>query len=101
MYTEKVTIDMADIFMILLDFEYNQPSTSVTMYRFENLVEHVVRPLVMQGKSSITLEDFTLYVGALASLIWSNRQHFDEHPPLTLSVKQNTNGSFSSHIEYL
>jgi hypothetical protein len=93
---KKVTIDMADILIILIDFNYSHLETRTTMYRFEHLVEEVVRPKV---KSSISLEDFTLYVGAISSLLWSNRIEYYNNTPLALTVQQHENGCFSSRVE--
>jgi len=98
MYTKEVTIDMADIFMVLMDYQYNHPDTTVTMYKFEHLVQQVVRPQVDQ---CITLADFTLYVGAIATLLWTNRDEWYNNTPLALTVKQHKNGCFSSKLLYI
>jgi hypothetical protein len=55
-----------------------------------------VRP---QFPPSVSLEDFTTYIGALSSLIWVNRhEYWTNNMPKSISVRQKTNGSFKSVI---
>jgi hypothetical protein len=97
-YGKRVTVDMADIITVLMEYKYTNDYVKHTMYRFEHLVEQIVRPRVRS--SDISLQDFTLYVGAIASLLWTNRDDYYKNTPLSLSVKQHENGTFSSCVRY-
>jgi hypothetical protein len=96
-YTGEVVANLSDIFLNLYEYDRHDCVPELTNFKFEHLIEEVVR---RQVPMDITLEDFTLYVGAMSSLIWMNRERWIniENVPMIVSVKQRPNGCFKTKV---